>query len=261
MSGPSPEPISSTRNARVVAAARLHRSRERRRTGRTLVEGPHLVAEAIASGVEVESVFALEGDDEGRSLAEAAGAELLIVTDPVLRRLADTENPRGPVAVVVIPEASPSDRDVLAIDVGDPGNAGTLIRAAAAFGYAVSCGPRAADPWSPKVIRASAGSVFGVRPATDGWMPEGAITVATVVRGGVDPRAAGTALDPRRQWVILVGDEAHGLAPETVEAADVTVTVPMPGGTESLNAAVAGAIVAYELHRLRSPDGPERADG
>ncbi|MEX1271419.1 MAG: TrmH family RNA methyltransferase, partial [Acidimicrobiia bacterium] len=82
-----------------------------------------------------------------------------------------------------------------------------------------------------------------------------AATIATVVKGGVAARELGTVLDPARRWAILVGSEAHGLSDDEVAAADVQVTIPMPGGTESLNAAVAGAIVAYELALWRNAAG------
>lgn len=256
MMGSPPERITSTRNARVVAAAALARGRERRARGRMLVEGPHLLSEAIAAGVTVETVFARPDDPSAPSLARAAGAELIEVDDPVLRRLADTKSPRGPVAVAVIPPSAPVRGDVLWLDTGDPGNVGTLIRTAAAFAFSVSLGPRAADPWSPKVLRASAGAAFRVELSTDGSFPPDGIVVATVVSDGIDVRDAVAAFDVARPVVVLVGDEAGGLTAAQLERADLRVTIPMPGGTESLNASVAGSIVAYELRRARNPAGP-----
>ena len=80
-----------------------------------------------------------------------------------------------------------------------------------------------------------------------------------MVRGGADPARLPTLLDPGRRWAIVIGSEAHGLAPERVASADLTVTIPMPGMTESLNAAAAGAILAFEVARWRmglsSPPG------
>ncbi len=221
-----------------------------------LLEGPNLLAEAVDAGIVVETVFGLPDDAAAARLAVAAGAEWLEVDEPVLRRLAETQNPRGPVSVAVIPPSRTPAGDVLWLDAGDPGNVGTLVRTAAAFGYGVSLGVRAADPWSPKVLRASAGTVFRVDVATDGSLPAESVLVATVARGGTDVREAAGALDRARPWTVLVGDEAKGLPQETLERADLRVTIPMPGGTESLNAAVAGAIVAYELRRVRNSDGP-----
>jgi TrmH family RNA methyltransferase len=224
-----------------------------------LVEGPNLLSEAIRAGITIETVFAGLEDEWGPRLAREAGAELVEVDEPVLRRLADTKSPRGPVAVAVIPPSVTPRGDLLWLDTGDPGNVGTLIRTAAAFGFGVSLGPRAADPWSPKVLRASAGAVFGVECAVDGSLPADGLVVATVVRDGIDVREAADALDDARPVVVLVGDEAAGLGSEQIEGADLRVTIPMPGGTESLNASIAGAIVAYELGRARNSAGPTRS--
>lgn len=247
------QPVRSPRNPRVSRAARLVRARDRRETGCTLVEGPHLLAEGLEARVEVVEVFALEDDDRTRALADVHRFPLVPVTREVLDRLAPTESPRGPVAVVRIPSGGIPIRDLLVLHTGDPGNTGTLVRAAAAFGMDVVCLEGAADPWSPKVVRASAGAVF--RTVVGDAVPDGYGTIATVVAGGIDPRRLPDRLDPGRRWAVLVGDEARGLDPETASAADVRVTIPMPGGTESLNAAVAGGIVAYELSRLRNPGG------
>jgi RNA methyltransferase, TrmH family len=239
------EPVRSTRNPRVTAAARLRRVRERKRLGLTLLEGPHLLKEALAAGVEILEVFGLGPGDPGVP-------NWVEVTEEVLKRLADTENPRGPVAVMRVPSAGSVTRDHLALGVTDPGNAGTLIRTAAAFGLDVTFRDEAVDPWSPKVLRAAAGSHF--RTAIGSGIRDAA-TIATVVKGGLPARELGAVLDPARRWAILVGSEPHGLTEDEVAAADVKVTIPMPGGIESLNAAVAGSIVAYELALWRSADG------
>ncbi len=223
------------KNPRVVAAADLRRTRIRRRRGATLLEGPHLLEAAVAADVSVSAIFALVDDERSRDLAATIGAEWIPVTAVVLGRLAPTEHPRGPVAVMEIPATRPPSRDALALAVRDPGNAGTLIRTAAAFGLDVVVVDGAVDPWSPKVLRAAAG--------------------ATLPRGGCDLDDLQGRLDPRRRWAILVGDEAHGLPPDLAASAEVAVSIPMEAGTESLNAAVAGALVAYELRRWRTRVG------
>lgn len=216
--------------------------------GRALLEGPHLLAEAVAAGAQVEEIFALPGDSVSAEAARNCGARLIPIDERGLRRLATTEHPQSPVAVVVIPAASlPCTGHVLAAwGVGDPGNVGTLIRCAAAFGLAFAAGPGTADPWAPKVLRAAAGGHFrrGV-PRVESLQElrgEGRRLVATVARGGVHPASL-----PAGPLAVLVGDEARGLPAGLVAACDLSVTIPMPGGVESLNAAVAGAIVAYEL--------------
>ncbi len=247
------EPIRSVKNPRVVAAADLRRTRTRRRRGATLLEGPHLLEAAAAADVSVSAIFALVDDERSRDLAATIGAEWIPVTPVVLGRLAPTEHPRGPVAVMEIPATRPPSRDALALAVRDPGNAGTLIRTAAAFGLDVVVVDGAVDPWSPKVLRAAAGAHF--RVALGREVPSGWRTIATLPRGGCDLDDLQGRLDPRRRWAILVGDEAHGLPPDLAASAEVAVSIPMEAGTESLNAAVAGALVAYELRRWRTRAG------
>jgi TrmH family RNA methyltransferase len=175
------------------------------------------------------------------------GIEIVTVGAAVLARIAGTETPQGVVAVIAVPEPEiPAAGSLLvAWGVSDPGNVGTLVRSAAAFGLGCVAGPGCADPWSPKVVRAGAGAHFRApigRVSTLGGL--GArVTVASVAHRGDLPaslRGTGPA-------AVLVGDEAAGLPGEIAAAADRRITIPMPGGTESLNAAVAGSILAYEL--------------
>lgn len=233
------DPISSTRNEAVRSAARLHRARYRRETGRTLIEGPSVVAEAIHAGADLEEIFVLDGDLP----PEGWPGDITTVTMPVLERLAGTSTPRGPIAVMAVPSVSldPSHRALVAWGVGDPGNVGTMIRTAAAFGYAFVAGPHTADPWSPKVLRSGAGGHFHtpVGMVEDLAGLGGMTLVATVPRDGELPGPVGGG------EAVLIGSEAHGLPPEVVAACDRLVTIPMSDETESLNAAVAAGIVAY----------------
>lgn len=230
------EPISSPQNRAVVEAARLHRHRR----GLTLIEGPHVLAEALAAGVDPYRVFSTPDDAEN-------WPGCTVVTRPVLAKVAGTEHPRGPVAVIAIPAPAPlrTDRSMLVLwGVADPGNVGTIIRSAAAFGLGVAIGPDTADPWSPKVLRSGAGAHFRtsigrVESPSD---LAGHRLLATVADGGMAPSEVEDG-----PWAVLVGSEAHGLPAELVDRAVATVSIPMPGGTESLNAAVAASILAYEL--------------
>lgn len=235
------EPIRSTRNQAVVSAGRLHRARDRHREGRTLLEGPNLLAEAIAAGVEVEQTFALEDDPRIGEWPSVSP-----VVPAVMKKLAGTQTPRGPLAVMRIPDWRPPTDDIdllVLMDLSDPGNVGTIIRSAAAFGLGVVMGPGSADPWAPKVVRAAAGGHFRIRSLSRIDDPEelgGHRLAATVVSGGREP----AALDAG-PWAFLIGSEAHGLAPEIVASADARVTLSMEPGSESLNAAVAASILAY----------------
>ncbi len=242
------------RNKLVVEAASLHRARERRSTGLTLLEGPHLLAEALEASVIPVNLFALPDDVETATLADRHHVDLRTVDTAALRRLAGTETPRGPVAVIEVPTppAPVGPGMIVSWGVGDPGNVGTMIRTAAAFGWDFGYTPGTADPWSPKVLRSGAGGHFRLTVAAVASLDDlglwGLSSAASVVTGGVDP----TELQPAR-YALLVGGEATGLPTEVIGSASVKVTIPMPGGVESLNAAVAAAILTYQMSRSQAP--------
>jgi RNA methyltransferase, TrmH family len=242
------EPVRSPRNAKVAEASRLRRARDRRTAGLTLLEGPHVLKEALHAGADIRRIFALVDDEVAGFVARHSGAELIVVEQAVLDRLAPTESPRGPIAVMAIPPPGVGRADTVVMAVTDPGNAGTIIRTAASFGFDVSATAGAVDVWSPKVVRAGAGAHFRTRFVQEA--PSAGI--ATVVSGGIAPRDLPSVLDPDRRWAVLVGSEAHGLATDLADSAAVRVTIPMPGGSESLNAAVAAAIVMYEVAEWRA---------
>lgn len=234
------------RNPEVADAARLNNARARRERGQTLIEGPHLLADAINAGVRVGTVFASPGDHESVLRAEKHGLRVVAVSEAAMQRLADTRTPRGPVAVVDIPEPRPDPGLNLLVSYGvsEPGNVGALIRTSAAFGWGFAYTPGSGDPWSPKTLRAGAGGHFRTAVASvsglDALGPWH--TVATVVTGANPPDTLENG-----PYALLIGAEAHGLPPEVVEAARSRVTIPMPGGTESLNASVAAGILVYAL--------------
>ena len=244
------EPVRSHRNPRVVEAARLHRARERRATGKTILEGPGLLAEALDAGVAPVVVFALPEDEDTAQLARAQGFELTLVEPAALGRVTGTATPRGPAAVIAVPAPTPpTGRDmIVAWGLSDPGNVGTLIRTAAAFGWEFGFTEGTADPWAPKVLRAGAGGHFRITISPVDSLQTlgdaGLTTVAMVVSGGVSPDALGSG-----SHALLVGEEAPGLPSDVIDGATHKVTIPMPGGMESLNAAMAAGILIYELSR------------
>jgi TrmH family RNA methyltransferase len=239
------EPGLSHRNRRVAEAARLHRVEERRSRQLTLLEGPHLVEEAVRAAVPLVEIFGLGDDSDAARWAQSAEVELVVVGEEALRRLSSTQTPQSPVAVMQIPDRSfdPGRSVLVAWQISDPGNLGTMIRTAAAFALDVGVMAGSVDPWSPKVLRAAAGGHFqtGVALIEDLGSLQ-AIKVATVLNGGDSPRSL-----PAGRLALLIGSEAHGLPDAVVAKADVRVTIPMVGQTESLNAAAAAAILAYEV--------------
>jgi TrmH family RNA methyltransferase len=243
----------------VVAAAKLHRHVGRTRAARFLAEGPNLVEAALRCGL-VGEVFATE-DAVHRFGALLDGAPVHLVTERAAKALSDTVTPVGLVAVCTMPETPLSDvldahpRLVLvAVDVSEPGNAGTLIRLADAMGAdAVVLAGLSVDPYNGKCLRASAGSIFSVPvleepdvPALTSALREAGLTVlATTLDGEVS--LDGADLTAPTAW--MFGSEAHGLSPEQAALADVRVHIPMLGGAESLNVAAAASICLYQSAR------------
>lgn len=238
------EPVRNHRNKLVVDAARLHRARTRRARGQTLLEGNDLIHDARMAGAVLRIVFAIPDHS-------VPGA--VLVDQRAMARLSGTETPRGPVAVVEIPEpVEIGERDVLvSVGVSDPGNVGTLIRTAASFGMAFAYTEGTADPWAPKTLRAGAGGQFQT-PIVQISAPTalGCTIVALVVEGGVPP----DEVDADRV-AIMVGEEASGLPETLTEVSDIRVTIPTGGATESLNAAVAAGIAAYEISKRKGNPG------
>jgi TrmH family RNA methyltransferase len=241
--------IDSTANERIKAVRRLHRGRERRRTRQTLVEGPNLVTAALEAGIVPVDVYTVDG---GAPVArcEAAGSTIVEVSGPVFEAISSTVQPQDPVGVLAIPEPGGLEtlRTVVAVEIGDPGNVGALIRSAGALGWQIAL-IGGADPWSPKVLRASAGVQLS-HPAVaidelEQLVTIGLDPIATIVSGGIDPGS----LEVDNPIALLIGNESHGLPTTLVEHCVASLTIPIVPGVESLNAAVAGALAMYALDR------------
>lgn len=255
--------ITSTANPHVKAARRLHRRRHRQQTGRCLLEGLRLVADAWQHGGRFEEVFVTQSflhNPEGERLVqamEAAGVRVLLVPESVLESLSQTVTPQGIVAVVQQPRLPLPAHPwlLLVLDrLQDPGNAGTLVRSAAAAGAdGVLFGPGSVDPYNDKVLRAAMGAHFRLPVLDVGRWEE--------LRAHLGPDRPLYVADPRGQtiydqvdWIrpaaLVVGSEAHGPGPEAL-AQGIPVAIPMARETESLNAAVAGSVILFEAARQR----------
>ena len=243
----------------MVAAVKLHRHTGRRRAARFLAEGPNLVEAALRRGL-VSEVFVTENAAE-RFADLLAGAQTQLVTERAAKALSDTVTPVGLVAVCTVPDADleqvlADGPTLVAVPVGvsEPGNAGTIIRAADAMGAdaVVLAGP-SVDPYNGKCLRASAGSIFSIpviaEPDTDaaltGLRDAGLQVLATVLDGSVSL----DDVDLARPTAWLFGPEAHGLPPDVVELATARVRIPMAGNAESLNIGSAAAICLYQSAR------------
>jgi TrmH family RNA methyltransferase len=253
--------VLTERSATVAAAVKLHRQVGRRRSNRFLAEGPNLVAAAAARGL-VREVFVTESAAERHSsLLDNRQWPVHLVTDRAAKALSDTVTPAGLVAVCDMPATRLEDvltgsprLVAAAIEIGEPGNAGTLIRIADAMGAAaVILAGNSVDPYNGKCLRASAGSIFSVpvvvapdaHAAVIALRAAGLRLLATTVDG--ETPLDQTDLTVPTAW--LFGPEAHGLPAEIADEADRRVRIPMSGGAESLNVAAAAAICLYQSAR------------
>lgn len=239
-----------------------------------VAEGAELLRTALRAGAAIESVYlAPEGEEDPATLetceqALAVGARLFPLAPGVLERVADTVTPQPVLTVlpmmsgdVTAPDPVEKPLIVVLVDVRDPGNAGTVLRTADASGVnAVIFSGESVDPYNPKTVRASAGSLFHV-PFSVQADPValaasltacGYRTLATVARDGDDY----AALDWSVPTVLFLGNEAAGLGPEVRQAIGGAVAIPMDGRAESLNVGVACAVLCFEaLRQRRSPGG------
>lgn len=234
-----------------------------------LLDGWHLLGEAADARVAVDTI-AICGPPTEKERAvvdrlRRTGAQVLEVSGTVLNALSPVNSPTGVVASARIPLVTsasvlaPAPALVLAAaGLQDPGNAGAIIRSAAAAGATgVVLDEASADPWGWKALRASMGSAFHVpvvrtralATLIGDWRRAGVRIVATVPRGGTSMYD----VDFTPPTAVLLGSEGAGLPDDLLTAADTRVSIPMHGNIESLNAAVAAALLFYEAHRQRGP--------
>ncbi|MGH7729212.1 MAG: TrmH family RNA methyltransferase, partial [Vulcanimicrobiaceae bacterium] len=247
---PPVEPIPlGERSPRLAAVRALLQPKGRRAAGRFTVEGPTLLREALAAGREPESVFATQAALPG--LPPGLPVAPYLTSPRALARISDLESPPGLVAVfpMVIerPETLLDGGPILLLaGVGDPGNAGTLVRSAEIFGVErIVFGRGGVDPFAPKVVRATMGALFRVRLA----LAAAGELVAAAAAAGYTLVAASGAGEPLAGFrfpdrsLLAIGGERRGTG--WLPAADRAVAIPQKGHGESLNAAVAGAILLY----------------
>lgn len=224
--------ITSRDNERLKLLRKLHDRRWRDKLGLFAVEGEDLVEAGVAAGLEPADVLVAGEDVAPELLAEVSA---LAHPPRVVAAFRRDDLPRGtrPVTLALW-------------RVGDPGNVGTLLRAADAFGAGVAPSDGCADPTGPKAVRASMGSLF--RVPLSGFDEPQARRVALVPRGGIPL----PDLNLDGDVVLVLGAEREGLPAEVLELCDERASIPQTGGSESLNVALAGAIALYELAR-RNP--------
>ena len=259
------------RSPMVVEAVKLHRHVARRRTRRFLAEGPNLVEAASARGL-VREVFVTDAAVQRHApLLATLRCPVHPVSERAAKALSDTVTPAGLVAVCDMPETplggvlagaatGSSPLVAVAVEISEPGNAGTLIRVADAMGAAsailAGC---SVDPYNGKCLRASAGSIFSipviVEPDAHGGVVALRAAGLQVLAATLDGETRLDEVDLAAPTAWLFGPESHGLPAGLADEADHRVRIPMAGGAESLNVAAAAAICLYQsaqaLGRLR----------
>lgn len=258
--------LENPRSPRVRAVAKLAKRNARKETGLFLLEGPQAVREALAFRPETlvelfATPTALERHQDVRTLLTDEGLHAQFVSEAVLEAMADTVTPQGFVAVArqnptAVKDIFAAGPRLIAIceEVRDPGNLGTIIRAADAAGAdAVVLTGRTVDPYNPKVVRSTTGSLFHLPVAVGGELEDiverahaaGLTVLAADVKGDdlLAARAEGLLARPTA-W--LFGNEAHGLEDAALGLADRALKLPIFGRAESLNLATAASVCLYE---------------
>jgi TrmH family RNA methyltransferase len=259
------------RHQRVQRLRRLvGRRAARSDEGRFVIEGPNLLEEALKADAAIEAVYLDAGWESAARLpglvaqCYEVGARVFELEPGVMGRVAGTVTPQAVIGVVSTPVFTLADLGatkpqlvVVCVDVRDPGNAGTIVRSAWAAGAdAVVCCEGTVDVWNPKAVRASAGAVLHVPVVAAGPPPDvldqlggwGVKRLATASEGGLDYAAT----DLTRPTALVLGNEAAGLVlTDLGDHLDGVITIPMPGGAESLNVGMVAAVLCFEAARQR----------
>jgi TrmH family RNA methyltransferase len=259
--------VESKQNARLKELRKALASGGRDGSGLVGIEGPNLVEEAMRAGLRVATLFVAQGAERLMDrLNVPQETEVLSLPRKLLDSVLTTETPQ-PIAALVEPpdwtwthflgpHRSRTALVLILAGIQDPGNLGTILRSAEAFGAdGVVSLPGTVNAWNPKAVRASAGSVFRVPVIAvsesvcwDKLRQEGVRILATTARGA-QPADLANLTGP---VALVIGNEGKGVLEDLARKADAKITVPCPGPVESLNAAVAASVLLYEVSRQRS---------
>ena len=245
---------------------RLHRRKDREREGRVLVEGIRAAGEAVAAETTIRVALTsprLNSLQGGATLAQALSrldAEIIALGDEDLAELSGLESSQGVLLIVdepPAPELASLDKGqgthVVLDGIQDPGNVGALVRSAVAFGFVPVVLPGSADPWSPKAVRAAAGTVFRAPPLRTTHADWLAWAAAHDVEPWVGDAGGEPLPDAAHDIALVIGNEGGGVSQALRAAPHRTVSIPHARGAESLNAAVAGSVMMFAV-RSRTDD-------
>lgn len=239
--------IESRQNNEIKKISELKYTSGRRKQGLFLAEGARTIETLINTGLTLNTLYVTEKmAAQGNKLT--TDDRITLVSEPVIEKISTSTTNPGMVGVFKIPEQpdiNSLSSGIVIARLADPGNVGTLIRTCAAMGHKTVVMIESVDPWSPKVIQASAGTIGMVKIFSLPWPTlvahkKGLSLVAMIVSGGSSPE-----LLKNKDCLLVIGNEAHGLDEAWTSDCDLKVTLDMPGNIESLNAAVAGSIALY----------------
>ncbi|MBR5236272.1 MAG: RNA methyltransferase [Clostridia bacterium] len=251
--------ITSGEHKLIKQIASLKEKKYRERYGAFVAEGAMSVLWALQSDFAVTSIVISEDFD----LSALSGASFehiptYRVPQRLFAKMSDTKTPQGVLCVCALPKSKPLPQNgfyVYCDRVRDPGNVGSIIRSADAMGFCgVLLSPESVDPYNPKLVRSTMGSLFHIEIYTDvtteqlaAMQKQGFSVVASAL---TDKSISVRNYSPAKNTVIVLGNEAKGVSDETLAMADVVVKIPMTGSAESLNVAAAAAILMYETTKL-----------
>ena len=254
------ESISSTKNEKIKELVKLQTAKGRKKAGMYLLEGEHLVEEAIKERAQIKLIVVTSNRlEDYQNLLAQTDVQLLVVSQDVFHKLSMTETTQGVLAVVEIvkQEILPHKGRFIVLDaVQDPGNLGTIVRTADAAGFdAVVLGTGTVDLYNDKVLRSMQGSHFHIpvfQANLQEYLPilkEKGVQVAVTAlhRDSKDYSVLQGATDV----AIVVGNEGQGVSSDVIELADVLVAIPMFGKAESLNVAIASALLMYKTNETK----------
>lgn len=244
--------ISSMQNPQVQAWRKLKTRQARAEAGVFLVEGEKMVSEALALPGRVTAL--LVDDARQDKFAPLLTPDAFLVTEAILAAVTDTKTPQGIAAFVTLPESPTSlGPRLIALDgVQDPGNVGTILRTADAAGFdGVLLTKECADVFSPKCLRATMGSIFRMPVTVCDFLPDTLLSLKGQGYAVLSSELGGSSFydrpAPGEKYVLIIGNEGNGVSPRVSACADSRLALPMYGGAESLNAAIAAGIMMYDL--------------
>ena len=251
--------ITSTQNKRVKYAKTLQlKARLRRSEMKIVLEGNRLINDALERGANPE--FALYTPDNADydliAKLQNKRCELIPVSDEVLKHVSDTQQSQGILGIFFIPKPpipkNPS-RVLIMDSIREPGNMGTILRTAGAAGVElVILSTGSVDPYNPKALRAGMGAHFRVPIVEAEWNEiQGFCEDMTVYATRASAEQRYTDVDWTQAWAFIVGNEAHGISKRAARVAQSDIAIPMASSTESLNAAIATAVILFEAQRQR----------